>query len=189
VEGRVRVAELFRGNRNGFFGRVEKEDGRLAVAAARRGREWSAAGTGELLRVKIRLHRDGFPSSLELRDGRLMSSEYETTAIRLLDAPRKLALPREFALRQNYPNPFNPSTTIPFAVPMVEGGIAPVSVEIFNALGQRVRTLLDDAVEPGYYRMLWDGRNGNGQTMGTGIYFYRVRIGEMVQARKMMLVK
>jgi len=189
VEGGVRVAELFRGNRNGFFGRVEKEDGRLAVAAARRGREWSAAGTGELLRVKIRLHRDGFPSSLELRDGRLMSSEYETTAIRLLDDPRKLALPREFALRQNYPNPFNPSTTIPFAVPMVEGGIAPVSVEIFNALGQRVRTLLDDAVEPGYYRMLWDGRNGNGQTMGTGIYFYRVRIGEMVQARKMMLVK
>ena len=189
VEGEVRVAEVFRENRNGFFGRVAREEGRLEVAAARRGRGWSAAGTGELLRVKVRLHRDGFPGSLELRDGRLMSSEYETTAIQLLDDPRKLALPREFALRQNYPNPFNPSTTIPFAVPIVDGGIAPVSVEIFNALGQRVRTLLNDVVESGYYRMMWDGRNRNGQTMGTGVYFYRVRIGEMVQVRKMTLVK
>ena len=189
VEGGVQVAGVFRENRNGFFGRVEREQGRLEVAAARRGRDWSAAGTGELLRVKIRLHRDGFPCSLELRDGRLMSSGYETTAIRLLDDPRKLALPREFALRQNYPNPFNPSTTIPFAVPIMDGGIAPVSVEIFNTLGQRVRTLLDDVVESGYYRMRWDGRNGNGQTMGTGVYFYRVRIGEMVQVRKMTLVK
>ena len=185
----LQIAALFRESPSGYFRRFERQAGRLSVAAARRGREWAASGTGELLRVRVRLQQDGFPQSLEVRDGQLLSSRYESTPIRLLNDPRLLALPREFALRQNYPNPFNPSTTIPFSVPAAGAEIVPVSVDIFNALGQRVRLLLDGMVQPGYHRMLWDGRSGSGQPVATGIYFYRVRVGEMVQVRKMTLVK
>jgi len=185
----ARVAELFRENPLGFFRRVERETDRLSVAAARRGREWSAAGEGELLRVRVRLYQDGFPPSLAVRDGKLLSSGYEPTEIRLLNDPTLLAVPRELALRQNYPNPFNPSTTIPFEVPALRAGVVPVSVEIFNALGQRVRMLLDGKMQPGYYRTVWDGRNSAGQPVGSGIYLYRVQAGELAQVRKMTLVK
>ena len=185
----LQIAALFKESPTGYFGRVKHQAGRLSVAAARRGREWSASGTGELLRVRVRLQQDGFPPSLEVRNGQLLSSRYESTVIQLLNDPHLLALPQEFALRQNYPNPFNPSTTIPFSVPAAEVGTLPVSVDIFNALGQRVRLLLDGAVQPGYHRAVWDGRSGSGQPLATGIYFYRVRVGEMVQVRKMTLVK
>ena len=68
-------------------------------------------------------------------------------------------------------------------------GLAPVSVEIFNMLGQQVRTLVQDDLQPGYYSMVWDGRNGAGQSVGTGLYFYKVRVGGQVQVKRMTLVK
>ncbi len=188
--GEPRVGSVFRDNPRGAFARVDVEDGRIAVAQSRYGQRWAASGEGELLRLSVRLQEDGFPQSLRLRAGRLVSAAYESVHLKLLGDPMLLAVPEEFSLQQNYPNPFNPSTMIPFAVPFVSGGRAvPTSVEIFNALGQRVRMLVDGPIKPGYHRVEWDGRDGHGSAVGSGLYFYRVRVGQMAQVGKMTLVK
>ena len=62
-------------------------------------------------------------------------------------------------------------------------------MEIFNVAGQQVRTLVQEDMPPGYYRRAWDGRNRAGRPVGTGVYFYRVQVGETAQVGKMTLVK
>ena len=189
VVGDTRLGAVFDDNPQGAFQRLEQEEGLITAAGARYGKAWSAVGDGELLRVRVRLHQDGFPESLHLRDGRLISTNYESTRLEFLRDPSLLAIPDEFALSQNYPNPFNPSTTIPFTVPAFGAGMVPTSVEIFNAIGQRVKVLLQESVQPGYHRAIWEGDDASGRQVGSGIYFYRVRVGESLQVRRMTLVK
>jgi hypothetical protein len=79
------------------------------------------------------------------------------------------ALPTEYALLQNYPNPFNPTTNIRFALPTASR----VTVEIYNLLGQRVSTLMQDALPAGYHSIEWNGTGSAGQSVGSGVYFVR----------------
>jgi hypothetical protein len=79
------------------------------------------------------------------------------------------ALPTEYALLQNYPNPFNPTTNIRFALPTASR----VTVEIYNLLGQRVSTLLDEALAAGYHSVEWNGTGSTGRVVGSGVYFVR----------------
>lgn len=95
------------------------------------------------------------------------------------------ALPTEFALRQNYPNPFNPSTTIEFSLPHS----APVTLEVFNLLGQQVRTVLNETRSAGVHRITFDAVNDNGTALASGVYFYRLRAGSATLTRKMTLLK
>jgi hypothetical protein len=191
-EDAVSVGEVFSPNRTGYFSRAEHRTGRISVAAARRGKEWAADGRGQLLRLKVRLFRDGFPSSLHIEEGRLLSSSYTSVSARLAD-PVDLGLPREFALGQNFPNPFNPTTTIPFRVALLDALLAgretPVSIEIYNAIGQKVRTLFEGEHEPGYYRAVWDGRDSEGKAAGSGMYIYQLQVGGRQQVKKMILVR
>ena len=78
-------------------------------------------------------------------------------------------LPYRFELAQNYPNPFNPVTTIEYSVP----SRTDVTIEIFNVLGQKVRTLVDEARSAGSYRIEWNGNNEFGRPVSTGVYLYR----------------
>jgi probable HAF family extracellular repeat protein len=94
-------------------------------------------------------------------------------------------LPRQFELKQNYPNPFNPATTIEYIVPVR----CDVTLEVFNLLGRRVRTLVKEARPAGSYRIVWDGKDGMGKPVSTGLYLYRFTAGDMVQTRKMLLIK
>ncbi len=95
-------------------------------------------------------------------------------------------IPTEFALGQNYPNPFNPSTTIRFDLPKE----SPVTLEIYNVLGVRVRSLLaGEALSAGTHSMVWDGRDENGITMPSGVYLYRISAGDFQASRKMTMVK
>lgn len=94
-------------------------------------------------------------------------------------------VPIRFRLYANYPNPFNPATTIRFDIP--QEGVAELS--IYNMLGQRVRHLLKGSLPPGRYDIIWDGRNEAGQTVASGVYLYRLRIGRFVATRKMVLVR
>ncbi len=98
---------------------------------------------------------------------------------------RKDNLPKTYQLMQNYPNPFNPSTVISYAMPR-EG---PVSLVIYNILGQRVRTLIDNVRSAGQYEITWDGRDDAGQVVGTGVYIYELRAGGLAFAKKMLLLK
>ena len=185
------IGRIFEPNPHGYFKRLEQEEGRLSVAAARRGKRWTATGDGELMRIKVRLYANGFPSSLAVQNGQLMSSDYESTDIRFLSDPHLLAVPKSFALGQNYPNPFNPNTIIPFDVPAFNtvAGLVPVKIDIFNVTGQKVRTIVDEFIQPGYYHATWDGLNNRGHSVATGIYLYRVRVQDISLVRKMTLVK
>ncbi|MEW5796542.1 MAG: T9SS type A sorting domain-containing protein [Candidatus Zixiibacteriota bacterium] len=95
------------------------------------------------------------------------------------------SLPETYSLSQNYPNPFNPSTTIELSLP--RAGRA--SIEVFNVLGQSVRTLIDGDLPVGTHRVVFDGRSDQGAMLASGAYFYRLTAGEFVETRKMMLVK
>lgn len=96
-----------------------------------------------------------------------------------------LPLAEQFEVQQNYPNPFNSSTVIPVEVKLP--GF--VRLEIFNLLGQRVATLLDQEMPIGLFNLTWDGRNNNRQEVASGIYFARVTFEESSVVRKMMLLK
>ncbi len=93
--------------------------------------------------------------------------------------------PDGFRIVQNYPNPFNPSTTIEYLIPTRSR----VVIEIFNVLGQKVRTLVNETKSAGSYRVEWSGSDDSGNSVPTGIYLYRFRAGDVVQIRKMLLVK
>ncbi|MFZ1685158.1 MAG: T9SS type A sorting domain-containing protein, partial [Candidatus Zixiibacteriota bacterium] len=90
----------------------------------------------------------------------------------------------EFA-SQNYPNPFNPSTTIGFTLMEREH----VTITIYNLLGQIVRTLCDQDLEPGIHRVMWDGTSVSGHPVTSGVYFYRLIAGPNVSIKKMLLLK
>jgi hypothetical protein len=94
-------------------------------------------------------------------------------------------LPRIFELHNNFPNPFNPATTIRFALPKP----SQVLIEVFNVIGQRVRVLADQSMQPGRYETIWNGKDGFGNQVGTGIYFYRLRTENVAIVKKMVLIK
>ncbi|MCK4427577.1 MAG: T9SS type A sorting domain-containing protein [candidate division Zixibacteria bacterium] len=94
-------------------------------------------------------------------------------------------LPKEFGLRQNYPNPFNPTTVIQYALPKASF----VKIQIYNILGQKVRSLVDEPQEPGYKTIRWDGEDDGGNEVSSGVYFYRIEAADFVKCRKMVLLK
>ncbi|MDP3025289.1 MAG: FG-GAP-like repeat-containing protein [candidate division Zixibacteria bacterium] len=101
-------------------------------------------------------------------------------------------LPFTFTLGQNYPNPFNRSTTIPFELGSKEQGAGrPIhtTLIIYNILGQKVRTLLDEERFPGNHQVIWDGKNYKGEIVGSDIYFYRIQAGSFTKTAKMNLLK
>ncbi len=94
--------------------------------------------------------------------------------------------PAAFSLEQNYPNPFNPETTIRFSISRA----ADVNLVIYNALGQKVRTLLNGTVAPGAHDQVWDGMNESGVAVTSGIYFYKLNVDNKQSAvRKMVLMR
>jgi hypothetical protein len=91
----------------------------------------------------------------------------------------------DFQLANNYPNPFNPQTIIEFKVP--HNG--QVTLNIYNMLGQRIRTLLNETRPAGSYKILWDGRDDFGRVVATGVYMYQLRGDNALITKKMTFIK
>jgi len=89
-------------------------------------------------------------------------------------------LPEKFNLKQNYPNPFNPSTTIEFSIPRS----SQVLLEIYNVIGEKVATLVDQNLPPGNYKQPWSATN-----IANGVYCYRLKAENYVETRKMLFMK
>lgn len=94
-------------------------------------------------------------------------------------------LPETYSISQNNPNPFNPTTSIDFALPTA----AKTKIEVFNILGQKVKTLVDEYLTAGNKRVEWDGTDENGSTVASGIYLYRMTANDYTETKKMMLMK
>ncbi len=89
-------------------------------------------------------------------------------------------LPEEFTLSQNYPNPFNPATEIAFSLPQT----SQITLNVYNIVGQRVTVLADELYPAGDHIVVWDA-----STHPSGVYFYRLTAGEIVETKKMVLLK
>ena len=94
-------------------------------------------------------------------------------------------IPKEYSLGQNYPNPFNLSTVIPFTLP--RAGFA--SLKVYNIVGHEVANLVSGSLSAGSFRAIWGGKDMNGEAVSSGIYFYRLKAGDYVEVRKMLLLK
>lgn len=93
-----------------------------------------------------------------------------------------------FELSQNHPNPFNPATTIHYSVAGVRTP-AHTTLKIYNILGQKVRTLVDEPKRRGSYRTVWDGKDDAANDVSSGIYFYTLEVGNLRETKKMTLMK
>ena len=111
--------------------------------------------------------------------------------------PEKQVLPVNFRLKQNYPNPFNAGTTIPFTIlsPPVNSSQfmvhrpLPTTLNIYNILGQKVRTLVDEAKLPGEYEVRWYGKDHKGNFVASGVYFYQLKAGDFHESKKLILIR
>ncbi len=93
--------------------------------------------------------------------------------------------PETFVLYQNYPNPFNSGTKIKYFLSEAK----PVTLTVYNLLGQKVRTLVNESQTAGFQFTRWNGTNSFGQAAASGVYFYQLRIGNLHLSKKLLLLR
>jgi hypothetical protein len=94
-------------------------------------------------------------------------------------------LPNKFSLEQNFPNPFNPTTAIEFSLE----SSSDIQLTIYNVIGQEIRTLASGMKQAGAHTISWDGRNESGKMVSTGIYMYKLSVGNQSMTKKMAFIK
>jgi hypothetical protein len=102
-----------------------------------------------------------------------------------VETENEFNIPLNVNLSQNYPNPFNPYTVITYTIMKRSH----VTLSIYNVLGQKVRSLINEYKNPGDYNVIWDGANDNGNKIASGIYFYQIHIDDFSITKKMTLIK
>ena len=104
-----------------------------------------------------------------------------TTTCNVVDVKQQIKpTPDNFGIDQNYPNPFNPNTVIKYSVPQV----SQVQIKVFDVLGNELQTLVKEEKPAGTYELNWNAAN-----LPSGVYFYQLRAGDIVQSKKMILLK
>lgn len=94
-------------------------------------------------------------------------------------------VPTSFVLHQNYPNPLNPSTVISYEL----SAASEVELTIYNPLGQKVKTLVNEKQSAGVYQVQWDGKSEDGVQLSSGVYIYRIKAGDFMDAKKLALIR
>jgi hypothetical protein len=112
---------------------------------------------------------------------RSIQPEFETLSLPI----NPVTVPKTFALRQNSPNPFNPATRVSYDLPKASD----VRVSVFNVLGQHVKDLVNGYQEAGSYEVVWNGKDEQGASVASGVYFYRIKTSEFSDTKKMLLLK
>jgi len=111
--------------------------------------------------------------------------EIAETGPGLVFGPYEVSYRLSNGLAQNVPNPFNPTTAIRFSIASDEL----VSLVVYDVAGRRVRTLVNERRRADIYKVIWDGRNDQGQRVASGVYFYRLQAGKFTKTLKMLLLK
>jgi uncharacterized delta-60 repeat protein len=111
--------------------------------------------------------------------------KYVQTPSEVKDETGDRERPSEFDLSQNYPNPFNPATKIEFT--LAKPGF--VTLQVYDVLGRKVRTLVSEELSSGYKSVIWDGKNDAGDDVASAVYFYQLKVGDFSEPKKMLLLK
>jgi len=146
-----------------------------------------------LVRVRFELLKPIFSASediLTIESFKLNESE-QTDLLEKSDLSGSLLeMPTDFDISQNYPNPFNPTTTIKYQLPVD----SKVNLTIYNMLGQKIVTLVDGNIPAGYQFAQWNGKDGSGKSIASGVYLYRIEITgndgkQFATVKRMMMMK
>jgi len=108
-----------------------------------------------------------------------------STPVTVVSDHDEVVVPMTTALQGNYPNPFNPSTVLSFSLTRTES----VQIDIYSINGQLVKSLVNGVYGVGVHNVVWNGLADDGHQVSSGVYFYRMRAGDYVGVRKMMLLK
>jgi hypothetical protein len=95
------------------------------------------------------------------------------------------AIPTAISLDQNFPNPFNPQTEISFGLPA--NGL--VSIDVYDVMGRKVATVANEEMTAGYHSVIWKGTNDSGESVSSGVYFYKLTQGDNTVTKKMIMLK
>jgi len=138
-----------------------------------------------LLDTNLYISSFGIDSQNELYlcafDGRIYTFRSTGTAV----AEKLATMPINIYLGQNYPNPFNPSTRIPFTI----SETGHVTLELYDIRGTRVRTLVDDILQPGFHSVTLEAHNHLGQRLSSGVYIYQLRAGDFIAKKRLVLLR
>ncbi len=125
-------------------------------------------------------------SNFIFNDGNVLTDLYDgllSVGAGTEEVPRQI--PKTFFISQNYPNPFIGSTEIEYGLPKD----ANVNISIYNILGQKVASLVDENKNAGYHTVRWNGKDKSGKKLASGVYFYRLEIGNQIMTKKMYLIR
>jgi PKD repeat protein len=130
-----------------------------------------------------------FTVSLIISDGTSADTTTKTNFITVSNVSgvneNPTGIPKSYTLSQNHPNPFNPETVIDYQLPIMSN----VELIIYNALGQKMRTLISTHQNVGHYNIKWDGTNDAGNQAPSGLYLYQMKAGNFSQTKKMLLIR
>ena len=112
--------------------------------------------------------------------GESFPSNESTVLLTSVDNDENEQITSDYSLLQNYPNPFNPTTTINYSIPKTDI----VAINIYNILGQKIKTIIKKEQTQGRYTIKFDGKN-----LSSGVYFYSIKAGEYINTKKMILLK
>jgi len=142
--------------------------------------------SGELLQLTFRTHGDFSPEDISIINASVSSGDWRDMQDIEIASPAPLRNSQvKLLLHQNTPNPFNPETVISYELP--ENGRAVLT--IYNAIGQSVRTLVNEDISAGLHQVTWDGKDDRGATISSGIYLYELRLGTHRAIQKMVMLK
>ncbi len=183
--GRVDSAVVL-GKPNRRLSLVLEADDLLHISDHLKGRV-SGVELDESLEIELLFALDGQPQNVELVVQEAFLGRGAGRAWRVETVGRAKVVPRSFALYPNYPNPFNPSTIIPVGIPSaVAGG---QELRLYNLLGQVIRRWDLVGWNPGFHRVTWDGKDGEGSAVASGVYLVQLDAGDRVSTQKLMLLR
>jgi flagellar hook assembly protein FlgD len=93
--------------------------------------------------------------------------------------------PGQFKLHQAYPNPFNPTTTLKYEM----GSAGPVSIDVFDVNGRKIRSLYNGIQIPGQHEIRWNAKDDRGRSMSSGVYLFKVNVNGKTHTAKTLLLK
>ena len=177
---------------------IDKESGKVSIGASRKAGQGGVSNNGTiaqilmignkvapegtqvdlLLQKVVAIDPNGNPIDFIVENGEFVTAVESTNE-------SFLGIPKTFCLYQNYPNPFNPTTNIQFQT----NKNVKVTLKIYDVLGQEICTLVDEERQAGYYETIWDGKDGSGKNMASGIYIFTLQAGDFLATKKMILLR